>query len=48
MSNVAHLCSQEELDNSPTRRDGVSAEKEALMRRQYVALINDACLKLNM
>ena len=48
MSNQARLFTREELDDSPTRRDGVPPEKEALMRRQYVALINDACLKLNM
>lgn len=39
---------REQLDDSPTRRDGVSAEQEAEWRAEYTALISEAGMRLRM
>ncbi len=39
---------REELCNTPSRKDGVTAEKEQEFRRQYVKVITEAGIRLRM
>lgn len=37
-----------DLDNSPSKRDGFTAEQEALWRRRYIRLIEQTAAKTHM
>ena len=43
-----HQFEKEDLDNSPSRRDGFSAEQEATWRRRYIRLIEQTAAKNHM
>lgn len=40
--------SREQLEDSPSRRDGVSAAQEADWRAEYTAIISEAGMRLRM
>lgn len=47
LQGVSYL-SRVEVDDSPSRRDGVSAEQEAEWRAEYSAIISEAGMRLRM
>jgi hypothetical protein len=47
LSGVSYL-SRLEVDDSPSRRDGVSAEQEADWRAEYSGIISEAGMRLRM
>lgn len=39
---------REEIENSPSRKDGIDLREETYLRRSYSAFIQDLGMKLNM
>jgi hypothetical protein len=48
LSGVDYDYTSAQLADSPTRRDGVSAEQEDLWRWEYTAVISEAGMRLRM
>lgn len=48
LTGVSYDYTREQLANSPSRRDGISAAQEAEWRAEYTAIVSEAGMRLRM